>query len=100
MDLRITHAERVIDKESGTTKGDLVAFYDQVVGADAAAPARAGRCRWCARPRAWAASCSSRSMRSQSEMPGVKLLDPALDPDHEPLLQIDTAPRACSRPRR
>ena len=29
--------------------------------------------------------------RMREEVPGVKLLDPALDPGHEPLLQIDTA---------
>ena len=36
--LRITHPERVIDQHSGATKGELVAYYDQVARADAAAP--------------------------------------------------------------
>ncbi|MBU2286390.1 MAG: DNA ligase D, partial [Gammaproteobacteria bacterium] len=30
MNLRITHPERVIDKQSGVTKGELVAYYDRV----------------------------------------------------------------------
>jgi hypothetical protein len=38
-----------------------------------------GRCRWCARPTAWAASCSSRSTPEPRDT-RRHLLDPALDP--------------------
>ncbi|RZL89137.1 MAG: DNA ligase D [Variovorax sp.] len=90
MNLRITHAERVIDKESGTTKGDLVAFYDQVSAL--LLPHLKGRPVALVRaPEGVGGELFFQKHANQSELPGVKLLDPALDPSHEPLLQIDSA---------
>lgn len=90
MDLRITHAERVIDKKSGITKGELVAFYDQV--AEAMLPHLKGRPVALVRaPEGIGGELFFQKHAQQGEMPGVKLLDPSLDRDHEPLLQIDTA---------
>ena len=91
MDLRITHAERVIDEKSGTTKGDLVAFYD-AGGARCMLPHLKGRPVSLVRaPEGVGGELFFQKHAAQSEMPGVKLLDPELDRDHEPLLQIDTA---------
>ncbi|MGO4394598.1 DNA ligase D [Variovorax sp. M-6] len=90
MDLRITHAERVIDKKSGITKGELVAFYDQV--AEVMLPHLKGRPVSLVRaPEGIGGELFFQKHAQHSEMPGVKLLDPALDRDHEPLLQIDSA---------
>ncbi len=90
MDMRITHAERVIDKESGTTKGELVAYYDKVSAL--LLPHLKGRPVSLVRaPDGVGGELFFQKHASKSELPGVKLLDPALDPDHDPLLQIDAA---------
>jgi bifunctional non-homologous end joining protein LigD len=90
MDLRITNADRVIDEKSGTTKGELVAFYDGV--SELLLPHLKGRPVALVRaPEGVGGELFFQKHANQSEMPGVKLLDPALDPEHEPLLQIDAA---------
>ena len=90
MAMRITHAERVIDTESGTTKGELVAFYEQV--AELMLPHLKGRPVSLVRaPEGIGGELFFQKHAQHSEMPGVKLLDPSLDRDHDPLLQIDTA---------
>ncbi|SEB21341.1 DNA ligase D [Variovorax sp. YR216] len=88
---RVTHADRVIDKDSGTTKGELVAYYEQV--ADLMLPHLKGRPVALVRaPEGVGGELFfQKHMKKNSELPGVTLLDPSLDPDHEPLLQIDTA---------
>ncbi|MDR6534974.1 non-homologous end-joining DNA ligase [Variovorax soli] len=87
--LHITHAERVIDKTSGVTKGELVAYYDQV-GA-LMLPHLKGRPVALVRaPEGVGGELFFQKHANQNEMQGVKLLDPALDPEHEPLLQIDS----------
>jgi len=90
MKLRITHAERVVDKESGITKGELVAFYDQV--SELLLPHLKGRPVSLVRaPEGVGGELFFQKHAGQNELPGVKLLDPALDPGHDPLLQIDSA---------
>ncbi|MDI3382250.1 DNA ligase D [Xenophilus aerolatus] len=88
--LRITNADRVIDKASGTTKGELVAYY-----ADVAAlmlPHLKGRPVSLVRaPEGVGGELFFQKHAQHTELPGVKLLDPELDRDHDPLLQIDTA---------
>lgn len=87
--LNITHAERVIDKTSGVTKGELVAYYDQV--GELMLPHLKGRPVALVRaPEGVGGELFFQKHASQNEMQGVKLLDPALDPEHEPLLQIDS----------
>lgn len=89
MDLRITHAERMIDTKSGITKGELVAFYEQV--ADLMLPHLKGRPVALVRaPEGVGGELFFQKHAQHGEMPGVKLLDPSLDPGHDPLLQIDT----------
>ncbi|MDM0036483.1 DNA ligase D [Variovorax sp. J22P271] len=90
MAMRITHAERVIDTQSGTTKGELVAYYDQV--AELMLPHLKGRPVSLVRaPEGIGGELFFQKHAQHSEMPGVKLLDPSLDRDHDPLLQIDSA---------
>jgi bifunctional non-homologous end joining protein LigD len=88
--MKITHAERVIDSESGVTKGELAAYYAAV--AELILPHLRGRPVALVRaPDGIGGELFFQKHMQQSELPGVRLLDPALDPGHDPLLQIDTA---------
>ena len=87
---RITHAERVIDAASGTTKGSLAAYYASV--APLILPHLKGRPVALVRaPEGVGGELFFQKHAQHSEIAGIRLLDPALDPGHEPLLQIDTA---------
>jgi bifunctional non-homologous end joining protein LigD len=87
---RITHAERVIDKASGITKGELAAYYERV--ADLMLPHLKGRPVSLVRaPEGVGGEMFFQKHLQKNELPGVKQLDPALDPGHDPLMQIDTA---------
>lgn len=88
--LRITNADRVIDKASGTTKGDLVRYYAEV--APLMLPHLKGRPVSLVRaPEGVGGELFFQKHAQHTELPGVKLLDPSLDRDHDPLLQIDAA---------
>lgn len=90
MTQRITNADRVIDEQSGTTKGELAAYYEQV--SELMLPHLKGRPVSLVRaPDGVGGELFFQKHLKLNELPGVKLLDPALDPGHEPLLQIDTA---------
>jgi len=90
MAMRITHAERVIDTKSGITKGELVAYYEQV--AALMLPHLKGRPVSLVRaPEGVGGELFFQKHAQHDEMPGVKRLDPSLDRGHDPLLQIDTA---------
>ncbi|MEO5660346.1 MAG: DNA ligase D [Polaromonas sp.] len=85
--IRITHGERVIDTGTGFTKKDLVAYYDSV------APLMLPhlKTRPTALVRAPAGIAGELFFQKHAEattIPGIKLLDPALDPGHAPLLEI------------
>jgi bifunctional non-homologous end joining protein LigD len=89
MSQKITHADRVIDKHSGITKGELAAYYDGV--AKLMLPHLRGRPVSLVRaPEGVGGELFFQKHVQNREIPGVRLLDPALDPGHEPLLQIDT----------
>ena len=89
MTRKITHADRVIDAQSGTTKGALAAYYDSV--AALMLPHLRGRPVALVRaPEGVGGELFFQKHLQNCEIPGVRLLDPALDPGHEPLLQIDT----------
>jgi len=87
---RITHAERVIDTVSGVTKGDLAEYYASV--APLILPHLKGRPVALVRaPEGVGGELFFQKHAQHSDIAGIKLLDPALDPGHDPLLQIDTA---------
>ncbi|MBJ2158924.1 non-homologous end-joining DNA ligase [Variovorax sp. IB41] len=87
---KITHAERVIDAHSGITKGQLAAYYAAV--ATQMLPHLRGRPVALVRaPDGVGGELFFQKHVQNREIPGVRLLDPALDPGHDPLLQIDTA---------
>lgn len=86
--IAISHAERVIDKASGYTKGELAAFYCRI--APRLLPHLAGR------PlsilRAPTGLEGERFFQRHGEalaLPGVRLLPPQLDPGKKPLMAID-----------
>jgi bifunctional non-homologous end joining protein LigD len=85
---RVTNAERVIDTGSGVTKGELVDYYLQA--APLILPHLKGRPVSLVRaPEGIGGELFFQKHAKGTEMPGITLLDPALDPDHDPLLQID-----------
>lgn len=89
MTQKITHADRVIDAQSGATKGALAAYYDSV--ATLMLPHLRGRPVALVRaPDGVGGELFFQKHLQNREIPGVHLLDPALDPGHEPLLQIDS----------
>jgi DNA ligase D-like protein (predicted polymerase)/DNA ligase D-like protein (predicted 3'-phosphoesterase) len=84
---RITHPERVIDADSGITKGDLIAYYAAV------APLLLPHLK--ARPVALLRATAGvqgqqffQKHADSTELLHVKLLDPSLDPGHEALMEI------------
>jgi bifunctional non-homologous end joining protein LigD len=89
MALKISHADRVIDAKSGITKGELAAYYAAV--ATLMLPHLRGRPVSLVRaPDGVGGELFFQKHIQNREIPGVSLLDPALDPGHEPLLQIDS----------
>lgn len=85
--LRVTHPERVIDKQSGLTKLDLVKHYAAVAGV--MLPHLKGRPVSLVRaPSGTGGELFFQKHAKGDELPGVKLLDPALDPEHDSLLEI------------
>jgi bifunctional non-homologous end joining protein LigD len=85
--LRVSHPERVIDAKSGLTKIELVRYYALV------APLMMEHLK--GRPvslvRAPAGVGGELFFQKHAErynMPGVEQLDPALSPDHKPMLEI------------
>ena len=91
--LRVTHGDRVVDAQSGVTKIELVQFYARV------APLMLAHLK--GRPVSLVRAPSGvtgivgglffQKHANKNELPGVTLLDPALDRDHEPLLEIHSA---------
>lgn len=87
---RITHADRVIDKDSGVTKGELVDYYVQASAL--ILPHLKGRPVSLVRaPEGIGGELFFQKHAKGTDMPGITLLDPSLDRDHDPLLQIDRA---------
>ncbi len=86
--IRITHPERVIDTASGLTKGDLVTYYTRV--APLVLPHLQDRPLALLRaPGGIGAAAFFQKHADNKQLPHVRLLDPALDPEHPPLLAID-----------
>ena len=85
--LRVTHADRVIDTATGLTKGDLVQHYAAV--AQLMLPHLKGRPVSLVRaPSGVGGELFFQKHAKASELPGIKLLNPAFDPDHDALLEI------------
>ena len=84
--LRVTHPERVLDPSTGLTKLDLVRFYALV--APLLLPHLKQRPVALLRAPAGITGELFFQKHLEGKMPGVKSLDPALDPEHAPLMEI------------
>ena len=86
---KVTHPERVIDPASGATKLDLVRYYESV--AERLLPHLKGRpCSLVRGPDGVGGELFFQKHLGKMTLPGVKTLDPALWPGHEPLLEVAT----------
>lgn len=87
---KVTHPDRVIDPQSQLTKLDLVRYYESV--ADWLLPHLKGRpCSLVRGPDGVTGELFFQKHLGKMQLPGVKTLDPALWPEHEPLLEVATA---------
>lgn len=85
--LRVTHADRVIDASTGLTKQDVVEHYASV--AALMLPHLKARPTSLVRaPSGIAGELFFQKHAEATSIPGIKLLDPKLDPGHAPLLEI------------
>ena len=84
---KVTHGERVIDAASGATKMDLVRYYALV--APLMLPHLKGRPVSLVRaPAGVGGELFFQKHADLGKLPGLTQLDPALDPEHPPMLQI------------
>ncbi|RZJ10478.1 MAG: ATP-dependent DNA ligase [Rubrivivax sp.] len=87
--MKLTHPERVIDTESGATKGDVAAYYEAV--ADRLLPELKGRPVALLRaPEGVGGEAFYQKHPGKTPFAGVRVLDPALWPGREALIEIRT----------
>ena len=87
--VRITHPDRIIDPSTGLTKLDLVNYYAQV--AERILPHLVRRPVSLLRaPAGIQHQLFVQKHGDTLKIPGLKELDPAFDPEHPPLLEIDS----------
>ncbi|AEG91859.1 ATP-dependent DNA ligase-like protein [Ramlibacter tataouinensis TTB310] len=85
--LRVSHPERVIDAASGTTKIQLVRYYALV--APLMMPHLKNRPVSLVRaPQGIGGELFFQKHAERYQMAGIEALDPALDPDHPPVLEV------------
>ncbi|MFM2085583.1 MAG: ligase [Pseudomonadota bacterium] len=87
---KVSHAERVIDQESGATKIDLVRYY-ALVSKLMLVHLRGRPVSLVRAPSGVGGELFFQKHADTSKMPGLKQLSPALDPDHPPMLEVATA---------
>jgi bifunctional non-homologous end joining protein LigD len=86
---RTTHGERVVDPSSGTTKADLVAYYEKV-GALALEHLEGRPVSLVRAPAGIKGQLFFQKHAETNKLPGVRQLDRRLDPGHPPLLMIES----------
>lgn len=84
---KVSHADRVIDRDSGATKIDLVRYY-ALVGKLMLVHLRGRPVSLVRAPAGVGGELFFQKHADTSTMPGVKQLDPGLDPEHAPMLEI------------
>jgi len=85
--MKVTNGERIIDKETGTTKLDLIRYY-ALVG-DLMMEHLKGRPVSLVRaPEGIGKELFFQKHADVRKMPGIRHLDQALDPEHPPMLEV------------
>ena len=84
---KVSHADRVIDKDSGARKIDLVCYY-ALVGKLMLAHLRGRPVSLVRAPAGVGGELFFQKHADTSTMPGVKQLDARLDPEHPPMLEV------------
>jgi bifunctional non-homologous end joining protein LigD len=87
--LKVTHPDRVIDAESGTTKIALVRYY-ALVGQLMLTHLKGRPVSLVRAPAGVGGELFFQKHADIGKLPGVRQLDKALDPDHPPMLEIAT----------
>ncbi len=85
--LKITHPERVIDTSTGLTKLDLIQFYS-LVGPLMMEHLKGRPVSLVRAPDGISGQLFFQKHVEKTQMLGIKLLDPKLDPDHAALLEV------------
>ncbi|APD13314.1 non-homologous end-joining DNA ligase [Pandoraea pulmonicola] len=85
--MKITHGDRVMDTQSGVTKAELAAYYNAV--SQWMLPQLDERPFAVLRAPEGIGGEMFFQKHAAKTMRGVRELDPSLDPDHQPLMQID-----------
>ena len=88
--LKISNGERVIDKQSGATKLDLVRYYAQV-GTLMMAHVKGRPLSLVRAPGGVGGELFFQKHADVGKLPGVTQMDPALDPDHPAMLEMRSA---------
>jgi bifunctional non-homologous end joining protein LigD len=86
---RTTHGERVVDASSGTTKADLVAYYE-AVGALALEHLAGRPVSLLRAPAGIRGQLFFQKHAETNKLPGIRQLDRRLDPGHPPLLMVES----------
>ncbi len=87
--LKVSNPDRVIDAASGTTKIALVRYY-ALVGALMLTHLKARPVSLVRAPAGVGGELFFQKHADVGKLPGVRPLDPALDPDHPPMLEVAT----------
>ena len=88
--VKVTHGERVIDPSTGFTKLDLVRYYESVT--DAMLPHLVGRpCSLVRGPTGVDGQLFFQKHSEPTAIAGLRIMDAALWPGHEALLEVGTA---------
>ena len=85
--LKVTHPDRVIDPSTHTTKLDLIEYYSRVASL-MMAHLKARPVSLVRAPEGIKGLLFFQKHMESATMPGIKQLDPALDPDHSALLTV------------
>ncbi len=85
--MKVTNGERVIDQETGTTKLELIRYYALV--SELMMEHLKGRPVSLVRaPQGVGKELFFQKHADVGKMPGVRNMDPSLDPDHPPMLEV------------
>ena len=89
-DFKITNAERLIDEQSGATKLDMVRYY-ALVGGLMMEHLKGRPVSLVRAPGGVGGELFFQKHADIGKLPGMKQMDPALDPDHPPMLEVGSA---------